>query len=174
MYIKLYLNINTDVRFQFNGNTIIPHNDLLKPPPGKALVKLGQLGILLLNELGQFVDTLDLFVTDGGVGEALLFHLTKSEYLIGNVVVVLLAGRMIDKFLLKLGKSLVYLQSLLIFIPTKYLCKVVPKPFLIGALAAEHFIECLHDHIFQHFFVYRPGVANHTSRLQSANAPPDN
>ena len=81
------------------------HNNLLKPPPGKALVKLGKLGILLLDELSQFVDTLDLFVTDGGVGNVLLFHLTKPEYLIGDVLVVLLAGSVVDKLLLKFGKA---------------------------------------------------------------------
>ena len=86
------ISVDADIRFQFNGNTIIPDYNLLKPPPGKALVKLGKLRILLLNEIIQLVDTLDLFVTDGGVGEVLLFHLTKSEYLIGDVVVVLLAG----------------------------------------------------------------------------------
>lgn len=69
-------------RLQLHRKPIVPDDDLLKPPPGKALVKLCQFGILLLNELGQFVDTLDLLVTDGGVGEVLLFHLTKSEYLL--------------------------------------------------------------------------------------------
>lgn len=159
---KSYFNLHHNPRLQLHRKSIVPDYNLLKPPPRKALVKLGQL-----------VDTLDLLVTNGGVGEVLLLHLTKPEYLIGNVVVVLLAGRMVDKFLLKFGKSLVYLQSLLIFIPTKYPCKVVPKSFLIGASAAEHFIECLHDHIFQHFFVYSLGVANHSSRLQPANTPPN-
>ena len=86
------ISVDADIRFQFNGNTIIPDYNLLKPPLGKALVKLGQLGILLLDELVQFIDTLDLFITDGGVGEVLLFHLTKPEYLIGDVVVVLFSG----------------------------------------------------------------------------------
>lgn len=170
---KSYFNLNNNPRLQLHRKPIIPHNNLLKPTPSKALVKLGKLGILLLDELIQLVDTLDLFVTDGGVGEVLLLHLTKPEYLIGDVVVVLLAGSVVDKLLLKFSQPLVYLQSLLIFIPTKYLCKVVPESFLIGASAAEHFIECLHDHIFQHFFVYRTGVANHTSRLQTAKAAPD-
>ncbi len=81
---------------------------------------------------------------------------------------------MVDKLLLKFGQPPVYLQSLFIFIPTKHRCKVIPKPLLIGTPAAEHFVECLHDHIFQHFFVYRMGVANHTCRLQTAKAAPDN
>lgn len=170
---KSYFNLHHNPRLQLHRKSIVPNDNLLKPPPGKALVKLGKLGILLLDELVQLIDTLDLFVTDGGVGEVLLFHLTKPEYLIGDVVVVLLAGSVVDKLLLKLSQPLVYLQSLLIFIPTKYLCKVVLKPLLIGTPAAEHFIECLHDHIFQHFFVYSLGVANPSSRLQPANTPPN-
>lgn len=89
---NLYQHLNPNPRLQFHRKSIVPDDNLLKPPPGKALVKLGKLRILLLNEIIQLVDTLDLFVTDGGVGEVLLFHLTKSEYLIGDVVVVLLAG----------------------------------------------------------------------------------
>lgn len=57
------INVDADIRFQFNGNTIIPDYNLLKPPPGKALIKLGHLRILLLNELVQLIDTLDLLVT---------------------------------------------------------------------------------------------------------------
>ena len=159
---KSYFNLHHNPRLQLHRKSIVPDYNLLKPPPRKALVKLGQL-----------VDTLDLLVTNGGVGEVLLLHLTKPEYLIGDVVVVLLAGSVVDKLLLKFSQPLVYLQSLLIFIPTKYLCKVVLKPLLIGTPAAEHFIKCMHDHIFQHFFVYRTGVANHTSRLQTAKAAPD-
>lgn len=73
-------NVDADIRFQFNGNTIIPDNNLLNPPPGKTLVELGKLGVLLENKVVQHVDTLDLLVTDGCVGEVLLFHLTKLVY----------------------------------------------------------------------------------------------
>jgi hypothetical protein len=87
MHLCLSFYIYLNSRFQFNDTVVIPDDNLLKPPPCKALIKLGKLGILLLYELVQLIDTLDLFVTDGGVGEVLLFHLTKSEYLIGDVVV---------------------------------------------------------------------------------------
>lgn len=80
MHLCLSFYIYLNSRFQFNDTVVIPHDNLLKPPPGKALVKLGHLRILLLDELGQLVDTLDLFVTDGGVDEVLLLHLTKLVY----------------------------------------------------------------------------------------------
>ena len=92
MRLCLSFNIDLNSRLQLHRKPIVPDDNLLKPPSRKALVKLGKLRILLLNELVQLVDTLDLLVTDGGVGKVLLFHLTKSEYLIGDVVVVLLAG----------------------------------------------------------------------------------
>lgn len=79
---KSYFNLNNNPRLQLHRKPIVPNDNLLKPPPGKALVKLGKLGILLLDELVQLVDTLYLLVTDGGVGEVLLFHLTKAEYLL--------------------------------------------------------------------------------------------
>ncbi len=53
-------------RLQLHRKPIVPYDNLLKPPPSKALVKLGNLGILLLNELVQFVGTL-LLVTDSDV-----------------------------------------------------------------------------------------------------------
>lgn len=59
----LAFNINYNPRLQFHRKPIVPDDNLLKPPPGKALVKLGQFGILLLNELVQLIDTLDLLVT---------------------------------------------------------------------------------------------------------------
>lgn len=98
--VKSHHNLYPHSRLQLHRKPIVPHGNLLKPPPGKALVKFCKLGILLLDEIIQLVDTLDLFVTDSGVGEVLLLHLTKLEYLIGDVVVVLLAGRMVDKLLL--------------------------------------------------------------------------
>lgn len=89
---KSYFNLNNNSRLQLHRKPIVPDDNLLKPPSRKSLVKLGKLRILLLDELVQLVDTLDLLVTDGGVGEVLLFHLTKPEYLIGDVVVVLFSG----------------------------------------------------------------------------------
>lgn len=77
---SLSLNLNNNPRLQLHRKPIVPNDNLLKPPPGKALVKLGHLRILLLDELGQLVDTLDLFVTDGCVDEVLLFQLTKLVY----------------------------------------------------------------------------------------------
>lgn len=56
-------NLNNNPRLQLHRKPIVPDDNLLKPPPGKALVKLGKLRILLLDELVQLVDTLDLLVT---------------------------------------------------------------------------------------------------------------
>lgn len=105
MHLCLSFYIYLNSRFQFNDTVVIPDDNLLNPPPHKALVKFGKLRILLLYELIQLIDTLDLLVTDGGVGEVFLFHLTKPEYLIGDVVVVLPAGSVVDKLLLKFGKA---------------------------------------------------------------------
>lgn len=105
MHLCLSFYIYLNSRFQFNDTVVIPDDNLLNPPPHKALVKFGKLRILLLYELIQLIDTLDLLVTDGGVGEVFLFHLTEPEYLIGDVVVVLPAGSVVDKLLLKFGKA---------------------------------------------------------------------
>ena len=80
MHLCLSFYIYLNSRFQFNDTVVIPADNLLNPPPHKALVKFGKLRILLLYELVQLVDKLDLFVTDGGVGEVLLLHLTKLVY----------------------------------------------------------------------------------------------
>ena len=77
---KSYFNLNNNSRLHLHRKPIITHDNLLNPPPRKALVKLGKLGILLLDELVQLIDTLDLLVTDGCVDEVLLFHLTKLVY----------------------------------------------------------------------------------------------
>ena len=77
---KSYFNLNNNSRLHLHRKPIVPHDNLLKPPPGEALVKIGKLRIPLLNELVQLIDTLDLFVTDGCVDEVLLLHLTKLVY----------------------------------------------------------------------------------------------
>ena len=47
----LSFNIDLNSRLQLHRKPIIPHNNLFKPPSCKTLVKLGKLGILLLDEL---------------------------------------------------------------------------------------------------------------------------
>lgn len=81
MFITIsHQNLNPHPRLQLHRKPIVPDDNLLKPTPCKALIELGKLGVLLENKVIQLIDTLDLFVTDGGVGEVLLFHLTKLVY----------------------------------------------------------------------------------------------
>lgn len=69
---KSYYNFNHNPRLQLHRKPIIPHNNLLKPPPCKALVKLGKLGVLPGNKVIQLVDTLDLLIANGAISEVFL------------------------------------------------------------------------------------------------------
>ena len=72
LYIQLYKHLHHNHRLQLHRKPIVPHDNLLKPPPGKALIKLGKLGVLLGNKVIQLVDTLDLLIANGAISEVFL------------------------------------------------------------------------------------------------------
>ena len=74
----LYINIDVDTRFQFNGDAVIPDGYLLDPAFYQCFVKFGQMCRLVADEILQLIDAPDLLVTGGGVHGALLFQVSKS------------------------------------------------------------------------------------------------
>lgn len=45
--MKLYIHIDTNARFQFDGDVVIPDSDLLDPASHQRFVKFGEAGSLL-------------------------------------------------------------------------------------------------------------------------------
>ena len=60
--MKLYINIDTNTRFQFNGDVVIPDGDLFDPASHQRFVKFGEVGSLLCDIILQVVDSLYLFI----------------------------------------------------------------------------------------------------------------
>ena len=96
----LYINIDTNTGFQFDGDVVIPDSDLLDPASYQRFVKFGEVGSLLRNIILQVIDPLYLFVPCGGIDGGLLAEFSKSEYFIGNFVIGFFALGFLDKLLL--------------------------------------------------------------------------
>ena len=86
--IDLYINIDINTRFQFDGDVVTPDDDLFDPASHQRFVKFGEVSSLVSDIILQVVDSLDLFVSCGSVYGGLLAEFLKSEYFIGNFVIV--------------------------------------------------------------------------------------
>lgn len=60
--MKLYINIDTNTRFQFNGDVVIPDGDLFDPASHQRFIKFSELSSLLCDIILQVVDSLYLFI----------------------------------------------------------------------------------------------------------------
>lgn len=87
-FIDLCIHINANTRFQFDGDAIIPDDDLFEPASHQRFVEVVEVGSLVSDIILQVVDSLDLFVSCGSVYGGLLAEFLKSEYFIGNFVIV--------------------------------------------------------------------------------------
>lgn len=63
----LFININTDTGFQFDGDVVIPDSDLFDPASHQRFVKFGEVGSLLCNIILQVIDPFYLLVSCGSV-----------------------------------------------------------------------------------------------------------
>ena len=61
--IDLYINTDTNIRFQFNGDAVIPDGYLLDTASYQRLVKFGEVGSLLCDVILQVIDLLYLFIS---------------------------------------------------------------------------------------------------------------
>ena len=52
----LHINIDTNTRFQFDSDVVIPDSDLLDPASHQRFVKFGEVGSLLRNIILQVID----------------------------------------------------------------------------------------------------------------------
>lgn len=97
----LYIHIDTNTGFQFDGDVVIPYGDLFDPTSYQRFVKFGEVGSLLCNIILQGIDPLYLFVPCGSVDGGLLAGFSKPEYFIGNLVIGFFALGFLDKLLLE-------------------------------------------------------------------------
>ena len=96
----LYVHIDADTRFQFDGDVVIPDGDLFDPASHQRFVKFGEVGSLLCDIILQIVDSLYLLVSCGSVDGGLLAEFSKPEYFIGNFVIGFFVLGFLDKLLL--------------------------------------------------------------------------
>ena len=97
----LYVHIDADTGFQFDGDAVIPDGDLLDPASYQRFVKFGEVGSLLCNIILQVIDSLYLLVSCGSVYSGLLTQFSKPEYFISNFVIGFFALGFLDEFLLQ-------------------------------------------------------------------------
>lgn len=74
----LCINIDADTRLQFHYEMVIVDSDLFEPALYQQLIKLGQTGGLLTDEILQLIDTANLPVTGGSAHDALLFSASEA------------------------------------------------------------------------------------------------
>ena len=59
----LYVHIDTNTGFQFDGDVVIPDGDLFDPASYHRFAKFGEVGSLLRNIILQVVDSLYLLIS---------------------------------------------------------------------------------------------------------------
>lgn len=99
--MKLYIHIDTNARFQFDGDVVIPDSDLLDPASHQRFVKFGEAGSLLCDVILQVIDPLYLLISCSSVDGGLLAEFSKPEYFIGNLVIGFFALGFLDELLLE-------------------------------------------------------------------------
>lgn len=101
MYTDLYIHIDTNTGFQFDGDVVIPDGYLFDPASHQRFVKFGEVGGLMCDIILQVIDSLYLLVSCSRVDGGLLAELSKPEYFIGNLVIGFFALSLLDEFLLQ-------------------------------------------------------------------------
>ena len=71
-FMKLFIHIDTNTGFQFDGAVVIPDGYLLNPTSHQRFIKFGEVGSLLCNIILQVIDPLYLLVSCGSVDSGLL------------------------------------------------------------------------------------------------------
>ena len=80
--MKLYIHIDTNTGFQFNGDVVIPDGDLFDPASHQCFLEFCKVGSLLCDIILQVIDPLYLLVSCGSVDSGLLTEFSKPEYFI--------------------------------------------------------------------------------------------
>lgn len=90
---------------------VIPDNDALKPALYQGLVEGFQVCGLLLDEVLQFVDTGNLYVSGGSVNRTFFTLFPELEDFIGNLIIGFFVIGLFHKLLLKFHKLLIDIVS---------------------------------------------------------------
>ena len=97
--MKLYIHIDANTGFQFDGDMVIPDSDLFDPASHQRFIKFGEVGSLLRNIILQVIDPFYLFIFCGSVDGGLLMEFSKPENLISNLVIGFFAICFLNKIL---------------------------------------------------------------------------
>ena len=77
--MKLDINIDTNIGFQFNCDAVPPDGYLFDPASHQRFVKFGEVGSLLCDIILQVIDPLYLFIPCGSVDGGFLAELSKPD-----------------------------------------------------------------------------------------------